>query len=357
MFCDILMPDGTPSWADPRHVLRRALGKAADAGFTFYTHPEIEFFLLQGPSDRRPHAPSRSTPAATSTRRRTTSATTSAGDAITMLERMGISVEFSHHEVAPGQQEIDLRYADALTTADNIMTFRLVIKEVALEQGVYATFMPKPFADQPGSAMHTHLSLFEGDRNAFHDAGDPLGLSKVGKHFIAGPAQARRRDHRRHQPVGELLQAAVGRRRGAVVRLLGPQQPLRAGPGADVQAAEGQLDPRRVPLARLGLQPLPGLRGAARRPGSRASRRATSCPTGAEDDVWALTDAERRAMGIEPLPGSLSDAIRSWSAASSWPRRSASTSSTSSCATSAPSGRTTGARSRRSSSSATFRPL
>ncbi len=86
-----------------------------------------------------------------------------------MLEPMGISVEFSHHEVAPGQQEIDLRYADALTTADNIMTFRLVMKEVALEQGVYATFMPKPFTEQPGSGMHTHLSLFEGDRNAFYE--------------------------------------------------------------------------------------------------------------------------------------------------------------------------------------------
>ena len=107
-------------------------------------------------------------------------------DAITMLEQMGISVEFSHHEVAPGQQEIDLRYADALTTADNIMTFRLVVKEVALQQGVYATFMPKPYADQPGSAMHTHVSLFEGDRNAFYDPDDPLHLSKVGRSFIAG---------------------------------------------------------------------------------------------------------------------------------------------------------------------------
>ncbi len=103
-----------------------------------------------------------------------------------MLEAMGISVEFSHHEGAPGQQEIDLRYADALTTADNIMTFRLVVKEVALEQGVYATFMPKPFTDQPGSGMHTHLSLFEGDRNAFHEPGAEYQLSKVGRAFIAG---------------------------------------------------------------------------------------------------------------------------------------------------------------------------
>jgi glutamine synthetase len=181
MFCDIVMPDGTPSEADPRWVLRRALNKAADRGFTFYTHPEIEFFLFKdshspvpvdaaGYFDLTPHE------AGHDFRRQ----------AITMLERLGISVEFSHHEVAPGQHEIDLRYADALTTADNIMTFRLVMKEVALEQGVYATFMPKPLSDQPGSGMHTHLSLFEGDRNAFHDASDPYHLSKVGKAFIAG---------------------------------------------------------------------------------------------------------------------------------------------------------------------------
>ena len=106
--------------------------------------------------------------------------------AITMLESMGISVEFSHHEGAPGQNEIDLRYADALSTADNIMTFRTVVKEVALEQGIYATFMPKPFSDHAGSGMHTHLSLFEGDANAFHEAGAPYQLSRTGRQFIAG---------------------------------------------------------------------------------------------------------------------------------------------------------------------------
>src|SRR4051812_3001874 len=188
MFCDILMPDGSPSWADPRQVLKRALGKAADMGFTFYTHPEVEFFLLE----RRPDGPaSLDVPRPIDAGGYFDHTPHSVGhdfrrEAITMLERMGISVEFSHHEVAPGQQEIDLRYADALSTADNLMTFRLVMKEVALEQGVYATFMPKPFTDQPGSGMHTHVSLFEGDRNAFHDADDPMHLSKVGKAFVAG---------------------------------------------------------------------------------------------------------------------------------------------------------------------------
>src|SRR5262245_47209052 len=170
IFCDILMPDGTPSFADPRYVLKRTLARAADLGFTFYTHPELEFYLLKenltngdepepvdsgGYFDHTPHR------AAHDFRR----------SAIMMLESMGISVEFSHHEGGPGQQEIDLRYADALTTADNIMTFRLVMKEVALEHGVFASFMPKPFTDQPGSGMHTHMSLFEGDRNAFYEPG------------------------------------------------------------------------------------------------------------------------------------------------------------------------------------------
>ena len=108
------------------------------------------------------------------------------------------------------------------------MTFRGVVKEVALEQGVFATFMPKPLADHPGSGMHTHLSLFEGDRNAFHEAGAEYQLSKVARQFIAGLLRALRRDHRRDQPVGELLQAAVGWRRGAELHLLGAQQPFRA---------------------------------------------------------------------------------------------------------------------------------
>jgi glutamine synthetase len=106
--------------------------------------------------------------------------------AITMLEAMGVSVEFSHHEAAPGQQEIDLRYADALSTADNIMTFRHVVKEVALDQGFHASFMPKPFTDHPGSGMHTHFSLFSGEENAFYEAGAPHQLSATGRSFIAG---------------------------------------------------------------------------------------------------------------------------------------------------------------------------
>jgi glutamine synthetase len=185
MFCDITMPDGTPSPSDPRNVLRRTLNKAAEMGYTCYTHPEIEFFLFnEKPEIGKAPVPVDQggyfdhTPAVVGHDFRR--------QAITMLEAMGISVEFSHHEGAPGQQEIDLRYADALSTADNIMTFRHVIKEVALEQGFYASFMPKPFTEHPGSGMHTHVSLFKGEENAFYDPSAEFNLSATGRSFIAG---------------------------------------------------------------------------------------------------------------------------------------------------------------------------
>ncbi|CAB4925899.1 unannotated protein [freshwater metagenome] len=185
MFCDITMPDGTASPADPRNVLRRTLDKAASMGYTCYTHPEIEFFLFKSkheagavpvPVDQGGYFDHTPAVVGHDFRRQ----------AITLLEAMGISVEFSHHEGGPGQQEIDLRDADALTTADNIMTFRHVIKEVAMDQGFHASFMPKPFTDHPGSGMHTHVSLFKGEENAFYDANAQYNLSNIGRSFIAG---------------------------------------------------------------------------------------------------------------------------------------------------------------------------
>lgn len=185
MFCDITLPDGTPSAADPRNVLKKVLRKAGDMGYTVYTHPEMEFFLFKNapepgvapiPVDSAGYFDQTSSAVGHDFRRQ----------AITMLEAMGVSVEFSHHEGAPGQQEIDLRDADALTTADNIMTFRHVVKEIALDQGFHASFMPKPFTDHPGSGMHTHFSLFKGEENAFYDEKGELQLSAVGRSFIAG---------------------------------------------------------------------------------------------------------------------------------------------------------------------------
>ncbi len=304
MFCDIQMPDGSPSWADPRHVLRRALGKAAEAGFTFYTHPEIEFFLLKNdeappqPVDRggyfdlTPHDVSHDF-------RRTT---------ITMLERLGISVEFSHHEVAPGQQEIDLRYADALSTADNVLTTRHVIKEVALSQGVYASFMPKPFPDQPGSAMHTHLSLFEGDQNAFYDADDPLHLSKVARHFIAGLlVHAAEITAVTNQYVNSYKRLTWGgeapnyvcwghNNSSAMVRV--PMYKPTKGNSTRIEVRSP--DSATNPYLCFALLLAAGLKGV---------EEGYELPPGAEEDVWTLSNAERRALGIVPLPGSLADAI------------------------------------------------
>ena len=210
MFCDITMPDGSPSWADSRHVLRRQLAKASDLGFSCYVHPEIEFFLLKpGPDDGSVPVPADNGgyfdqavhDAAPNFRRRHRCAGTD-----------GHLGGVQPPRGAPGQQEIDLRYADALSMADNVMTFRYVVVEVALGDGVRASFMPKPFAEYPGSAMHTHMSLFEGDQRLPHSRRPAAALRRrQGVH--RRHSRARVGDKRRHQPVGELLQAAGARRR------------------------------------------------------------------------------------------------------------------------------------------------
>ncbi|MFI6326452.1 glutamine synthetase family protein [Nonomuraea sp. NPDC050556] len=316
IFCDILMPDGSPSHADPRWVLKRTLAKCADMGFTFYTHPEIEFFLLKnrpGPGSEKPepidfggyfdHTPHSS---GHDFRRQ----------AIMMLESMGISVEFSHHEGAPGQQEIDLRYADALTTADNIMTFRLVMKEVALEQGIWASFMPKPFTEHPGSGMHTHMSLFEGDRNAFYEAGAEYQLSKIGRSFIAGLLRHAAEitavtnqwvnSYKRLWGDVEAIAGAGGEapsyicwghnNRSALVRV--PMYKPHKGGSTRIEFRS--LDSACNPYLAFALVLAAGLKGI---------EEGYEMPAAAEDNVWALTSAERRALGIQPLPQSLDEAI------------------------------------------------
>jgi len=181
MFCDILRPGGEPFEGDPRYVLKRNLKRAADLGYTFYVGPELEYFYLQDAEsvktlDQGGYFDMTPTEMVTDMRRET----------ILALEEMGIGVELSHHEVAPSQHEIDLRYTDALSMADNVMTYRLVIKQVAQKSGVYATFMPKPIFGVNGSGMHVHQSLFKGDRNAFFAKDDEYHLSKIGKCYVAG---------------------------------------------------------------------------------------------------------------------------------------------------------------------------
>ena len=181
MFCDVIRPDGSAFEGDPRYVLKRNIKRAADLGFTFYVGPELEYFYFKSvdspqPLDQGGYFDLTPLDVATDLRR----------DTILYMEAMGIGVEYSHHEVAPSQHEIDLRYTDALTMADSAMTYRLVVKEVALAHGVYATFMPKPIAGQNGSGMHVHQSLFKGKSNAFFEEGDKYHLSKLAKCYIAG---------------------------------------------------------------------------------------------------------------------------------------------------------------------------
>jgi glutamine synthetase len=306
MFCDIQTPDGEPALTDPRNVLKRALDKASAQGFTFYTHPEIEFYLFKPlvegesphPVDQAGYFDNVPRGTAHNFRR----------EAITTLESMGISVEFSHHEAGPGQNEIDLRYADALTTADNVMTFRTAVKEVALEQGVFASFMPKPLVNAPGSGMHTHMSLFEGDRNAFYEAGTPLQLSKVAQHFIAGLLQhAPEITAVTNQFVNSYKRLWGGaeapsyvcwgsNNRSALVRV----PVYKPGKGQSSRIEYRAIDSSANPYLAYAVLLAAGLKGI---------QEEYPLPDSAEDDVWELSPAERRAMGYEPLPGSLADAV------------------------------------------------
>lgn len=307
MFCDIEMPDGSPSFADPRHVLKRALGRAAEQGFTFYTHPEIEFYLFKDlpgvgeepvPVDRSGYFDHTAQSEGADFRR----------EAITMLEAMGISVEFSHHEAGPGQQEIDLRYADALSTADNIMTFRTVIREVALSQGIWASFMPKPFTTHPGSGMHTHLSLFEGDENAFYEAGAEYQLSRTGRAFIAGVLQhAGEISVVTNQWVNSYKRMMFGgeapsyvcwghNNRSAMIRV--PMyKPMK---GQSTRVELRTIDAACNPYLAFAAVLAAGLKGV---------ENGYELPAEAEDDVWSLSERERTALGIAPLPRNLNEAI------------------------------------------------
>jgi glutamine synthetase len=307
MFCDITMPDGSASFADPRFVLKRTLQKAAEKGFTFYTHPEIEFYLFKDklepgvpptPVDHSGYFDHTATSAGSDFRR----------EAITMLEAMGISVEFSHHEGGPGQQEIDLRYADALSTADNIMTFRTVVREVALGQGVWASFMPKPFTEHPGSGMHTHVSLFEGDRNAFFEGGAEYQLSQTGRHFIAGIL---------HHAAE--ITCVTNQWVNSYKRLIGGgEAPSYISWGHNNRSAMVRVPmykPNKGQSTRVELRTIdaacnPYLAFAAvLAAGMKGLEEEYELPREAEDDVWSLTDRERQALGLAQLPKNLYDAI------------------------------------------------
>ncbi|MFB3737961.1 MAG: glutamine synthetase family protein [Candidatus Velamenicoccus archaeovorus] len=304
MFCDVLDPDGTPFEGDPRYVLKRQLQRAADMGYTFYVGPELEYFYFR--SERDPAFLDEAgyfdeTPldVATDWRKRT----------VQYLESMGIPVEYVHHEVAPSQHEIDLRYTDALTMADNVMTYRLTVKEVAQEFGIYATFMPKPVQGVNGSGMHTHQSLFAGDRNAFFDPADEYHLSGLAKRYIAGIlAHAPEITLVTNQWVNSYKRLVPGfeapvyvcwarRNRSALVRVPMYKPGKEGATRIEYRSPDPACNPYLAFAAMLGA----GLEGI---------ENDYELPPEASNNIYAMSEQERRAAGIRGLPEDLYEAIR-----------------------------------------------
>ncbi len=305
MFCDIFDHAGHPHDGDPRHVLRRNLGKASESGYAFFVAPEMEFFYF---ADGEPsHAPTlldsgsyfdlTTSDVASDLRRET----------ISVLETMGIPVEYSFHEDSPSQHEIDLRYTDAMTMADQVMTFRLVVRELALERGRFASFMPKPLEGMQGSGMHLHLSLFDEERNAFHDDGE-LGMSTVGQQFMAGLLQhAPEITAVTNQLVNSYKRLVVGyeapvwvswahNNRSALVRV----PVTRADKPSSTRIEYRSPDPSCNPYLAFSVILAAGMRGI---------EQGYELPPETTHNIFELTDEEMTKLDVEPLPQSLSDAL------------------------------------------------
>jgi glutamine synthetase len=307
VFCDIHNLDGTPFEGDPRQVLRRNLQAAHAAGFTFLVAPDIEFFYFSPPEKGQAPVPLdeggffdlTTTDVAGTLRKQT----------IRTLETMSIPVEYSFHEDAPSQHEIDLRHTDALTMADSVMTFRLVVKEVAASQGVHATFMPKPLESVQGSGMHVHLSLFDGDENAFYAADDPYNLSPVAKHFMAGLLHhAAEITAITNQTVNSYKRLVPGfeapvhvswarNNRSGLVRV-----PItkRGNPSA-TRIEFRSPDPACNPYLAFAVMLAAGMRGITEE---------YELPPEADSNLFEMSEAELAKLGIDVLPQSLSDSLR-----------------------------------------------
>ncbi len=304
MFCDVMTPYGEPYEGDPRYILKKALKRASDMGFEhFYVGPELEYFYFQSPDgtdvlDKSGYFDLNQLDAGSDIRR----------DTILTLEAMGIRIEYSHHEVAPSQHEIDMRFDDALKMADTVMTYRLVVKEIAQKYGVYATFMPKPIFGQNGSGMHTHQSLFKGNENVFFDANDKYHLSNTAKGYIAGQLKHAREmscvfaqwtnSYKRLVPGYEapVYIAWSERNRSALVRI-----PLYH-PGKE-QATRMELrcpDPACNPYLTFAILLHAGLDGI---------EKGYELPDPMDKNLYHLSSEEREAAGIQMLPGSLGEAV------------------------------------------------
>jgi glutamine synthetase len=304
MFCDILKPGGAVFEGDPRYVLKNNLKRASDMGYTYYVGPELEYFYFKdsketqaldegGYFDVTPHD------AAIDMRRET----------VIALEKMGIWIEYSHHEVANSQHEIDMRYTDALTMADSVMTYRLVVKQIAFEHGVYATFMPKPVFGINGSGMHVHQSLFKGNRNAFFDERDKYHLSQTAKHFIAGLLKhAPEVTAVTNQWVNSYKRLVPGyeapvylswarRNRSDLIRV--PE--YRPGKENSTRLEFRSPDPACNPYLAFSVMLAAGLEGIEKE---------YEVPEPVEENVYEMSEGERRARGISTLPSSLLEAIQ-----------------------------------------------
>jgi len=303
MFCDIVHPGGKPFEGDPRFVLKRNLAQAARLGLTFYVGPELEFFLFKSQEDPTPidqgsYFDLTPLDAASDLRR----------DIILSMEDMGIGIEYSHHEAAPSQHEIDFRYTDALTMADAVMTYRLVVKEIAMKHGLYASFMPKPLAGKNGSGMHVNMSLFKGERNAFFDAGDPRHLSKTAKLFLAGLLTHVQditlvlnqwvNSYKRLVPGYEapVYITWAQRNRSDLIRI-----PMyKPGHESSTRLELRSPDPACNPYLAFSVILAAGLEGIKKR---------YTLPSPTEENVSALSEHDIAKRGIRMLPGSLPEAI------------------------------------------------
>lgn len=303
MLCDILNPDRTPYKGDSRYILKKTLAKIKNKGFTFFIGPELEFFIFKDEKstqtlDEGGYFDITTLDAGNEVRR----------EIILTLEQMGVQVEYSHHEVAPSQHEIDLRYTEALSMADTVMLYRMVVKEIAMKHGLYATFMPKPIFGQNGSGMHTHQSLFKGSKNVFFNPKDKYHLSKDGKAYIAGILKHAREitlicnqwvnSYKRLVPGYEapVYLCWARRNRSALVRV-----PMyKPGKEKATRIEFRSPDPACNPYLAFAVMLAAGLRGMEK-------KYTLAAPL--ERDVYHLTSAEMIESKIECLPGSLIEAI------------------------------------------------
>ncbi len=304
MICDVLQPGGKPYEGDPRYILRRALNKMKKMGFDhFYVGPELEYFYFKDSKgteilDEGGYFDLTPLDMASNLRR----------DTIFAMKKLGIRIEYSHHEVAPSQHEIDMRYDDGLKMADQMVTYRLTVKEIASANGVYATFMPKPIFGQNGSGMHCHQSLFKGKTNTFYDGKDKYHLSKVAKSYIAGILKhapemisvlaPHVNSYKRLVPGYEapVYIAWSSRNRSALVRVPMYQ------PGKEV-ATRMELrcpDPSGNPYLQLAVMLTAGLKGIEEE---------YKLADPMELNLYHLTDEERAERGIKSLPADLGQAI------------------------------------------------